>query len=444
MTELLANAQGLLTSLLAFVFALGVIIAVHEWGHLVVAKLFDVRVTAFSLGFGPRLWGFQRGETEYRVSAVPLGGYVKLGGEQPDEATGDPREFLSKPRWQRILVYLAGPAMNVALALLLMAGLFMVGVEVPDLSVSPVIDTVREGSSGEAAGLEQGDLVLAVDGREIETWNDLILDLQTHRGQPLDLTVERGGETFVATVTPGPPLAGDEGTDNAGLLWKTFVTLTDVESGKPADAAGLKAGDRVNRIDGHLLTGVQDFVDRVEARAGRPVTLEILRGDRTLDVAVTPAEVDGGGRIGVQVGGGLYQRYGFVDACIRSARFNWNVVEQTFSILGRIAIGEASAKENLAGPIQIAKYSGQAAARGLDDLILLMSLISVSIAILNLLPIPVLDGGQITILLVESTMRRDLSLRLKEWIAGVGFAIIILLMLAVIYIDVSKVLPGGN
>ncbi|HMB54582.1 MAG TPA: RIP metalloprotease RseP [Thermoanaerobaculia bacterium] len=443
MTELLANAQGLLTSLLAFAFALGVIIAVHEWGHLIVAKLFDVRVHAFSLGFGPRIWGFQRGETEYRLSAVPLGGYVKLGGEQPDEATGDPREFLSKPRWQRILVYLAGPAMNIILALLMMAGLFMVGIEVPDLSVAPEIDRVQAGSSGEAAGLQQGDLVLAVDGREIDTWNDFILDLQTHRNKPLDLTVERDGETFEATVTPGP-LEGGDGTDNAGLLWKSFVTLNAVEAGRPADEAGLKAGDKVDRVDGQLVTGIQDFVDRINARAGEPVELAILRGDRQLDVTVTPEGAEGAGLIGVSVGGGLYQRYGFVDACIRSARFNWNVVDQTFGILGRIATGKASARDNLAGPIQIAKYSGEAASRGLDDLILLMALISVSIAILNLLPIPVLDGGQITILLVESAMRRDLSLKLKEYIAIGGFAIIVVLMLAVIYIDVSKVLPGGN
>ena len=440
MTELLANAQGFLTSILAFAFALGVIIAVHEWGHLVVAKLFDVRVSAFSLGFGPRIWGFQRGETEYRLSAVPLGGYVKLGGEQPDEATGDPREFLSKPRWQRILVYLAGPAMNVVLALLLMAALFMVGFEVLDLSVPPVIDSVREGSSGAAAGLRQGDLVLAVDGDEIKTWNDLVLQLQTHRGQPLALTVERDGATFPATVTPGPPFAGDEGTDNAGLLWKVFVTFTNVDGGRPADAAGLEPGDMLASLDGQPATGVQDFVDYVAARPGQPIAFEVLRGARTVELTITPEDAKGAGLIGVTVGGGFYQRYGFVDSFVRSARFNWNVVDQTFTILGKIVTGRVSARDNLAGPIQIAKYSGQAAQRGFDDLIFLMSLISVSIAILNLLPIPVLDGGQIAILLVETTMRRDLSLRLKEWIAGVGFAMIILLMLVVIYIDVSKVL----
>jgi len=437
MTELLQSAQGIFTNVLAFVFALGVIIAIHEWGHLVVAKLFDVRVTAFSLGFGPRLWGFRRGETDYRISLVPLGGYVKLGGEQPDEATGDPREFLSKPRWQRIFVYLAGPAMNVLLALLLIAGVFMAGANIPDLSVPPVVGAVVEDSSAAAAGLRAGDLVLAIDGSEVESWDDLAVVLWTTKDRPLALTVERDGETLQATVTPRA-LPDSDASDGAGLLPTLYPTLITVQPGEPAEAAGIEPMDQVRRVDGRPVASPGAFVDYVSARPGEEIVLAVARGGRVLSIPVTPADVDGVGRIGVSLG--VYQQYGFFEAFAQSARYNWGVVTQTFSVLGRIFVRKASARDNLAGPIQIAVISGQAAQRGFKDLLQLMGLISVSIAILNLLPIPILDGGQIAILLVESSMRRDLSFRVKELIAQAGFVIIILLMLTVIYFDLSKTL----
>lgn len=441
MIELLQSTQGFLTGILAFVFVLGLIIAIHEYGHLVVAKLFDVRVTTFSLGFGPRLWGFSRGETEYRLSAVPLGGYVKLGGEQPEEATGDPREFLSKPRWQRILVYLAGPAMNVFLALVVMAGVFMVGTETPFLGVDPVIGAVMEGSSAAEAGLAAGDEIVAVDGEPVEDWNDLAVVLGTTVDRTLALTVERDGRTFEASVTPRL-LPGEEVGDLGGIWPKLMPTLSQVEPGRPAAAAGLEPGDKVRAMDGRPVAGTQDFVDYVSERPGEEIVLEVVRGDRALKIPVTPEEVgDGVGRIGV--GLGIYQRYGFVDAFVQSARYNWFVVGATFDVLKRIFTGRASAQQNLAGPIQIGRMAGQAAEQSFRRLMELTALISISIAILNLLPIPVLDGGQILILLVETTMRRDLSFKVKELIAQVGFVIIILLMLAVIYIDLSKVLPAG-
>ncbi len=439
MTELLQSAQGLFVNVLAFVFALGVIIAVHELGHLLVAKLFDVRVTAFSLGFGPRLWGFRRGETDYRLSAVPLGGYVKLGGEQPEEATGDPREFLSKPRWQRILVYVAGPAMNVLLAILLIAVVFMVGIESMDLSVPPNVGFIAEESSAAASELQVGDRIVRVGEREIDDWDDLSFELVTTLDRPLELTVERGEETFRTTVTP-QRLEDRDFSDMAGIGPDLLQTITTVQSGQPAEAAGLQPGDKVRRMDGRAVPGTQAFVDHVSARPGEEVVLEVLRDGRVLELAVVPADVDGVGRIGVGIG--IYQRYGFFQAFVQSARWNWNITEKTLSILGRIFTREASARANLAGPIQIAVITGEAAQLGFKWLLQLMGMISISIALLNLMPIPILDGGQILILLVESVMRRDLSFRIKELIAQVGFVLIILLMLTVIYFDLSKTLPG--
>lgn len=439
MTEFLQSLQGFGISAAAFIFALGVIIAIHEFGHLVVAKLFDVKVHAFSIGFGPKIWGFTRGETEYKLSVVPLGGYVKLGGEQPDEVTGDPRDFLSKPRWQRILVYLAGPAMNVVLALVLMAVVFMVGIESQNLAVEPKVGFIAEGSSGAASDLEVGDRIVSLDGKKIDDWDDLSFELATTWDKPLELTVERGDETFVTTVTPRRREERDF-SDLAGLGPADVPTITMVQEGQPAEAAGLRSGDRVRRLDGVPVTGTQSFIDYVSERPGEELLLEVLRNDGPVEVAVTPADIDGVGRIGV--GLGVYQRYGFFQAMVQSARFNWNLTEKTVVMLGRIFTREASAKANLAGPIQIAVITGEAAQLGFKWLLQLMAMISVSIALLNLMPIPILDGGQIVILLVESTMRRDLSFRIKEMIAQVGFVLIILLMLTVIYFDLAKTLPG--
>lgn len=449
MSELLQSASGILVNVLAFAFALGVIIAVHELGHLIVAKLFDVRVTAFSLGFGPRIWGFRRGETEYRLSLVPLGGYVRLGGEQPDETTGDPREFLSKPRWQRIFVYLAGPAMNVVLAILLIAVVFMVGASIPNLDVEPVVGAVLEESSAAAAGIEPGDRIVAVDGEEVDTWDRVRFDLMTSVDRPVVLTIERPGGDEVApgparrfeTIVTPEQIEGEAIGDLAGLVPKLLPTITLVEPGSPAEAAGLAIGDQVRTVDGKPVPSTEGFVEYVSARPGQEIRLEVIRGGSAVSVPVVPRDLDGTGKIGV--GLGFFQRYGFFHSFVESAKYNWHIVEQTFAVLGKIFSREVSAKSALAGPIEIAAVSGAAARVGFRYLIHLMGFISISIAIVNLLPIPILDGGQILILLVESTMRRDLSFRIKELIAQVGFVVIMLLMLTVIYFDLTKNLPPG-
>src|SRR5947199_225495 len=340
-----------LYTLLSFAFALGVIIVVHEAGHLLVAKAFGVRVMTFSLGFGKRLWGFRRGETDYRVSAVPLGGYVRLGGESPEDVDpSDPREFLNKPRWQRVLVYLAGPAANIVLAILVFAVLFMVGIEVmsfPDL----------------------------------------------------------------------PPVIGG------------------------VEAPGFRPGDEIRAVDGRPVIDSQAFVDAISPRAGQRVEVEVLRDGLPKTLSVVPRNDNGNGRIGVAIG--FYQRFGPSRAFIEGARYSAQTVEQIFEILGKIFTRQLSAKGALAGPIEIAKQSGEAARIGFKYLLQLMGFISISIAVMNLMPIPILDGGQIFILMVEGVIRRDLSLRLKEVISQVGFVMILLLMFVVIYFDVMKNLPAS-
>jgi regulator of sigma E protease len=432
-----------LTNTIAFIFALGVIIFIHELGHLLIAKLFDTRVKTFSLGFGKRLFGFQRGETDYRVSLIPLGGYVALGGEQPEDATGDPREFLSKPRWQRVLVYLAGPAMNVVLSIGLIAGAFMIGVQLPNLAaIEPVVGEVEAGSSAAAAGIETGDRIVAVEGEPVDSWESVIFALLTSPAKPVHLELERGGETFAAEVVPGK-VPGYEVGDSAGLVPEFLPEVIALIPGKPAEAAGFLPGDKLKSTDGRPVGSVSDFIQIVEAHPGQEIRVEVERAGRRLVVPVVPEEQGGVGKIGASIGiSNIFQQYGPARAFAESWRENLSIVRQTFALLGKIVTGQLSARGNLGGPIEIAAQSGAAARRGFSYLLYFMGFISISIALLNLMPIPLLDGGQILILLVESVIRRDLPLRVKEAIAQVGFVLILLLMAVVIYFDLARRMGG--
>ncbi len=430
--------MNLLSNTAAFIFALGVIIFVHELGHLLAAKAFNVRVLTFSLGFGKRLWGFKRGETDYRVALFPLGGYVQLGGEEPGEASDDPREFANRPRWQRVVVYLAGPAMNAVLSVVLMAVVFMMGMEVAALrEVPPVVGVVAEGSAAETAGLRPGDRIEAVDGKVVSRWDDVHFALLTSPGRAVELTVERDGCSLTATVVPDVVPRYEFG--DAGVFPQLLPRIAQVLEDSPAAAAGFVAGDEVRAVDGRSVSSSADFIAQVEGRAGRTMAIEVMRDGRLETLTVTPRSEDGVGKIGVVIG--YYQRYGPIAALGASVRYNIDIVRQTFAALGKIVSGRLAAKSALSGPIEIAALSGAAARSGFKVLLHLMGIISISIGILNLLPIPILDGGQIAILLVEGLRRRDLSLRVKERIQQVGFALVVLLMVMVLYFDLVKNLP---
>ena len=413
------------------------IIFVHEAGHLLVAKGFGVRVLAFSLGFGKRIWGFRRGETEYKVAAVPLGGYVKLGGEKPEETSGDPREFLNKPRWQRVLVYLAGPTMNILLAIVLFAGLFMVGIEVPHLpDVPPVVGAVEEGSSGARAGIQRGDRVLAVNGKRAESWMDVASGLAYSPDKPVRLRVR-------APSGPSPPWSPRRATPTRGSA--PTSPASSRRCGRRSSASCPGARPR-RRGCGPTTSWCGSTVCRwPTASSSWPTSAAggATAGarDRARGAADAIPVVPGAdGRIGISLG--YFQRYGPLRAFGESVEYNLQLTRETFRVLGKIFRRELSAKGALSGPIEIAARTGEAARRGFRELVHLMGFISLSIAILNLLPIPVLDGGQIAILLVESVIRRDLSLRLKEVIAQVGFVLILILMVTVLYFDIVKRLPG--
>jgi regulator of sigma E protease len=430
--------MNLLSNTAAFIFALGVIIFFHELGHLIAAKAFNVRVLTFSLGFGKRLFGFKRGETDYRVALFPLGGYVQLGGEDPAEVSDDPCEFSNKPRWQRIVVYLAGPAMNAVLSVALMAVVFMMGMEVAALrEVPPVVGVVVEDSPAAAAGLEPGDRIEIVDGKPVGRWDDVHFALLTSPGRAVELTLERDGRSVTATVVPDVVPRYEFG--DAGVYPQLLPRIAQVLEDSPASLAGFVTGDEVRAVDGRGVSSSQDFIAQIEARPEQQASVEVMREGRLETLTVTPRSEEGIGKIGVVIG--YYQRYGPIDAVGASVRYNIDIVRQTFAALGKIVSGRLAAKSALSGPIEIAALSGQAARSGFKVLLHLMGIISISIGILNLLPIPILDGGQITILLFEGLRRRDLSLKVKQRIQNVGFALVVLLMVMVLYFDLVKNLP---
>ncbi|HEV7517609.1 MAG TPA: RIP metalloprotease RseP, partial [Thermoanaerobaculia bacterium] len=304
----------------SFAFALGVIIFVHESGHLLVAKAFGVRVLTFSLGFGKSLWSFTRGETEYRISALPLGGYVRLSGENPDEMTDDPREFQNKPRWQRILVYLAGPAMNVILAIVLFASLFMVGIAVPNITAIPaVVGAVEPGSSAAQAGIERGDRIVSVKGEPVANWQDVGFELLASPGKPVPLVLERAGKRFEAVVTPVRDAKYEIG-DWAGLVPSVHPQITAVSPGMPAAAAGFRTGDEIRAVDGRPIADSNDFVHYIEKRAGQRLAVQVLRDGVLRTLSVVPRNEGGKGLIGVGIG--FFQRYSPGRAVIESVRYN--------------------------------------------------------------------------------------------------------------------------
>jgi regulator of sigma E protease len=427
----------ILSNTLAFIFALGVIVFVHEAGHYLVAMLFRVRVLTFSLGFGRRIWGFRRGETDYRVSLIPLGGYVNFAGQDPSEHSDDPRDFLNKPRWQRVLILLAGPFANVVLSVVLVAIVFMTGFAVRDAKeVPPVIGVVDEGSAAEAAGLVAGDQVVRIDGEEIANWQELIFAVLTSPERPLEVEYERvGGER--GRVSLVPEKVPREEVGEAGVHAPVFVG--EVVADSAAEAAGIAVGDAILEIEGVAIANFAGLREQVVERAGESLEVKLLRGRSFVSLDVIPRPNPNGAMIGV---GQPFERYSMGEAVVESVRFNADLTVQILYLLQKLVQQRISLKASIGGPIEIAAVSGAAARRGFRDLMLFMGFISINLFIFNLFPIPILDGGQIAILLIESTLRRDLSVQLKERITQVGLVMIVMLMAMALYFDLSKNLPS--
>ena len=441
---------------------LGITITVHEFGHFAMAKLLKIRVLIFSLGFGPKLAGFTRGGTEYRLSPFPLGGYVKMAGESfDDERKGAPDEFLSHPKWHRFLVALSGPLMNILLAVVILTLSYIQGVYVPRYpKESSIVGPVAANSIAQRAGLRTGDRIISVHGNSVKTWEDLEVALGTAPRDALNVEVSRNDQ--ILQLHFDPPSPSGEQIDPATLgfkfpLPKTIVYAVDANS--PAQKAGLKDGDRILSVSKAGITGTDynEILNIISESKGVPLNFKIWRprveapkdqiweesesqNGQILYFTITPIEEKGRVIVGfVPDYPSDLQIYGLAGAVAQSVRRNYELSSLTFKIIGRIFKGSASVR-TLSGPIEIARISGSAARTGRARVFFgFLGLVSLQLGVFNLLPIPILDGGVIALLLIEGLIRRDLSLNLKEKIVQVGFVFLILLMGFVVFNDLSKI-----
>lgn len=437
----MANIIGVFQTILPFLFVLGVLIFVHELGHFLVARWYGVKVLAFSLGFGPKLIKVTRGDTEYCVSAIPLGGYVKLAGEtSEDKPSGDPAEFLSKSKWVRFQVYLAGPVMNIGLALILTTVVLTQGADVALYHTAPpVIGAVDPAGAGARAGLQAGDLVIRVNDKAVETWDDFDLAVLAKANRQLTMVVKRDGSFVDLVVTP--EASGD--FDLGELKVAPFLRpqIIELAPGKPAEAAGFQLGDVILALAGERRLGREEVIARIQKSAGTPLVFTVERQGRDVDITVTP---ESNGTVGV-IGAGITNRESRrVDPDLLTA-MSMSVTQTVTSAreIGTTLAGlftRETPVNNLVGPVGIAQLSGRTAQLGWIPLLAFMSMISLNLGLLNLMPIPVLDGGHIAILAMEGLARRDFSMKVKERILMAGFALILMLMVTVIFNDVARIL----
>jgi len=475
---------------LGVVLVLGVMILIHEWGHFVMARIFKVRVDVFSIGFGPRLFGWKRGATDYRISALPLGGYVRMAGQDPTEidspnrdwlhmksgepeqasadpsditrkaaqfrgvdqplrlGTGAPDELMSKPRWQRALISVAGPAVNLVFPVVLLIGLYSIkGAPYSEYLDHPFqVAGLAQKATPDLTPLLVGDRVLSLAGTQNPTWEQ--------------------AERILSDAAPGSRLAmavqGSDGTrrnlelrvpakdsDQFGQIlgYPTIPPVIDeVSAGYPADRAGIQMGDKIVSVNGQPIKVWGEFVDRVRSSGGTPVALEVERNGQIKPIRVTPEKEptpngDSAYMIGVAVKESYrYRPMPFSRAVNLAASKTYETISGTVGIVGKLVSGKVSIKQ-LQGPVGISSEANKAVKRGSLSVISLMVLVSVNLGILNLLPIPIFDGGNILLLAIEGSLRRDLSLAFKERYVQVGLVFLLVLFAIVMYHDVLRRLP---
>ncbi len=436
-----------MTTLLSFLFVLGVLVFIHELGHFLLARWNGVRVLTFSLGFGPKILKVQRGDTEYCISVIPLGGYVKMAGENPDDPqTGADDEFLSKSKWQRFQILIAGPAMNIILAVVLLAGILMRGAEVLAYLDQPaVVGAVQEGSPAERAGIQPGDQITRFGTADVRTWEHLEMAVASRPERDVDVTVLRGGREERLKVRPDlteirtrSDARFEIGT--IGVLPDTYPRIAMIVPGKPAEAAGLKVDDEILAIDGERFAFASQISPVIWKKpVDKPIEFRIRRNGAEQTIAVTPYQEGDQTRVGF---GPLDATRSYkptpIEAIGMSIQRNIEMSGMILGTLKDLFTGEASPKQ-LMGPVGIAQLSGESAQAGWLALFGLMASISLNLGLLNLMPIPVLDGGHIFIMAIETISRRDFSLQVKEKMLFVGFVLLMTLMVTVIYNDLTRI-----
>ncbi len=441
--------ESFLIAVVSMAGVLGVMILVHEFGHYAAAKWFGVRVDVFSIGFGKRLVGFRRGVTDYRISALPLGGYVKMAGENPLESrTGAPDEFMSHPRWQRFVIALAGPVMNILLAIVLLTGVFMVHYERPEFFDQPaVIGWVLDNSPAAKAGIEQGDRITRIDGDNNPTWEDVLLKVMINTKQPVNVTIERGSTFLDKQVKPEVEAGSGDEYGSVGWQPEQNVTVTELMANMPAEKAGIQLHDHIIAINGTPMRSVFAIIHYLQQNGTTPVDVTVLRNGTELHYTMSPVKLDEGGQSGYRLGFGIagpmkVEKLPFDKALSMSLKENKTYSLLIVELVQKMLQHKVSIKQ-MEGPIGIARASGDAARQpGWTPLLGLMAMISLNLGIFNLLPIPILDGGIILLLIIESLLRRDISIHIKERIYQTAFVFLLLFAAVVIYNDLMKALPG--
>jgi regulator of sigma E protease len=447
-----------LVSAVAFIVLVGLMVVVHEFGHFAVAKLFGVRVESFSVGFGPRLFGFKYGDTDYKVCLLPLGGFVKMTGEAPEqnlEAPGtptevpvdDPGSFTAHPRWQRMLIGVAGPVANFILAFVLMLFYFGWINEVPKFEVqTTTIEWVVPGSAAAQAGLQPGDVIRHFETVNNPDWNQVIQRAALDQNQTVPVTVDRGGQTVELSLHLPANLKGqDFDVSDVGVIPQFVqgpIGVQQVQPGWPAAQAGLRDGDAIQSVDGHAFHTVQALLAYMQAGQGKPVSLVVMRNGAVLPPMVAhPAKLDSNGfKLGFAP---MPIPYGpaplpLHQAAIKSREFCAENSLLVVDVLERLFTRKASVSQ-LVGPVGIARAAGEAAeTKDWAPKFGLAAGISLNLGILNLLPFPILDGGMIFLLLIESVIRGDISMSVKERIYQAAFVVLIAFFAFIIFNDVTK------
>ena len=436
-------------TLLAFVFVLGVLVFVHELGHFLAAKRVGIRVLKFQLGFNPTILSFRRGDTEYSIGALPLGGYVKMAGENPEDVERDEQghvvmradEFLAKSKWERFQVLIMGPIMNLLLAVILTAVVLHQGLDKASYEDQPVVvGVVTQGSAAEKADIRPGDRIVSVAGRRVDNWDQFLMAVGSKPNRETTVGLLRSGLEQTRTVTP-TVMAGQSRFEfgDIGVLPNVHPHLKSVTPNDPGDRAGLKAGDVIVAVDGQPVTFHWHMREAIAKHPGQTMQLSILRDGVAKTLAVTPDTHGTTGWLGVlPVDEMVSLKPGVGQAITLSVEKNIEMARLIFQTLGGLFTRETSPKQ-LMGPIAIAQLSGESAQLGWIALITLMASISLNLGLLNLMPVPVLDGGHIFIMALEGLARRDFSQAVKEKMLMAGFAVILMLMVTVIYNDLTRI-----
>ncbi len=453
--------SDIIIAILAIVFVLGVAINIHEFGHFIVAKIFGMRVEAYSFfGLGPRVFGFKYGHTDYRISAIPLGAYVKLYGDEgagPLEAKDSTAEpvpeselYELRPRWQKFFVMLGGPFMNFVLAFSIPLGIALyMGVPI---NPSPVVGSVRTGGAAEKAGIQIGDRIVKFDGVESPSWDRIRDDALLSPEKPLPLTVERAGQRLDLTIAPTKfTQQGQSGgeLDMEADVGIEPVVVGSIQSDMPAAASGLQVGDWITSVNGKAIKNPGEMRSIVLESKDGPITLVVDRNGQKVDLTTTAKEKDGSYLIGIGFDQNLLNRresVGIAGAVGYAVDTNLRILRLTGKALGQVGTGERSARDTVSGPIGIVQVIVNTVfSAGFFGLLSVLTMISLSLGVMNLLPIPMLDGGQIMVLGIEKVMSwfgKTLSLAARERIQLSGLAIVLLLMVTVIFFDVSRLV--GN